>query len=86
MLNEIVTLGVLQPTPLKKNLVSRFKARTRRGENTFTFYRSGITRKITRLRILNHTGIWGYMVKSNLVQPRLIPEVEIDEDNGETTR
>ena len=26
------------------------------------------------------------MVKSNLVQPRLNLEVEIDEDNGETTR
>ena len=26
------------------------------------------------------------MVKSNLVQPRLNPEVKIDEDNGETIR
>ena len=31
-------------------------------------------------------GIKRYMVKSNLVQPRLNPEVEIDEGNGETTR
>ena len=51
-----------------------------------TFHRSEITRRITQLRILNHKGIQGYMVKSNLVQPRLNPEVEIDEDNGETTR
>ena len=26
------------------------------------------------------------MVKSKLIQPRLNPEVEIDEDNGETIR
>ena len=81
MLNKLVISGVLQPTPLKKNLVLRFEARNRRG-NTVTFRRSGIT----RLRILNHTGIYRYMVKGTLVQPRLNPEVEIDEDNGETTR
>ena len=34
----------------------------------------------------NHKGILRYMVKSNLIQPRLNPEVEIDEDNGETIR
>ena len=85
MLNELVTPGVLQPTPLKKDLVPRFEARTRRG-NAITFHRSGITRKITRLRILSHTGIYGYMVKSNLVQSRLNPEVDIDEGHGETTR
>ena len=32
VLNELVTPEVLQPTPLKKNLVSRFEARTKRGE------------------------------------------------------
>ena len=85
MLNELVTPGVLQPTPLKKNLILRFEARTRRGENAITFYRSGITRKITRLRILNHMEIQRYMVKSKLIQPRLNPKVKIDEDSGETT-
>ena len=86
VLNKIVTQEVLQPTPLKKNLIPRFKARTRRGENAITFRRSGITRKITRLRILNHTEVQRYMVKSKLIQLRLNLEVEIDEDNGETTR
>ena len=47
------------------------------------FRRSEITRKIIRLRILNHMGIKGYMVKSNLIQPRVNPEIEIDEGNGE---
>ena len=82
VLSKLVTPEVLQPTPLKKNLVPRFEARTRRGKNTITFCRS----EITRLQMLNHMGIQGYMVKSNLVQPRLNPEVEIDEGNGETTR
>ena len=85
MLSELVTPGVLQPTPLKKNLVLRFETRTRRGKRDY-IRRSGIIRQITRLRILNHTGSWGYMVKSNLVQLRSNLEVEIDEDNGETTR
>ena len=36
--------------------------------------------------MLDHTGTYRYMVKSNLIPPMLNPEVEIDEDNGETTR
>ena len=31
-------------------------------------------------------GVQEYMIKSNLVQSRLTPEIEIDEDNGESTR
>ena len=42
MLNEIVTLGVLQPTPLKKNLVPRFEARTRREETRLQFIDRGL--------------------------------------------
>ena len=86
MLSELVTPEVLQPTPPKKNLVPRFKARIRRGENMITFHRLGIAQKITRPRILNHMGIQRYMVKSNLIQLRLNPEVEIDEDNRGTIR
>ena len=87
MLNELVTPGVLQPTPHKKNLIPRFKARTGKGKtNVITFRRSVITRKITRLQILNHTGIQGYMVQSNPIQPRLNPKGEIDEGNGEMAR
>ena len=37
VLNEIVTPGVLPPTPLKKNLVPRFKARTGRGKTRLHF-------------------------------------------------
>ena len=82
MLNELVTPEVLQPTPLKR-ISPRFEAITRRGRNAITFRSSEITRKIIRLRILNHMGIKGYMVKSNLIQPRVNPEIEIDEGNGE---
>ena len=57
VLNELVTPGVLQPTPLKKNFVPRFEARTRKGENVVSFLKSGITQKITRLQILNHMEI-----------------------------
>ena len=32
VLNELVTPRVLQPIPLKKNLIPRFEARTRKGE------------------------------------------------------
>ena len=42
MLNEIVTPGVLQPTPLKKNLVLRFEAKTRRGEMRLHFVDQGL--------------------------------------------
>ena len=35
VLNKFVALGVLQPTPLKKNLVPRFEARTRRGKRDY---------------------------------------------------
>ena len=34
----------------------------------------------------NHIGIQKYIVKSNLIQPRLNLEGEIDEGNGEITR
>jgi hypothetical protein len=37
LLSEIVTPEVLQPTPLKKNLVPRFGARIRKGETRFHF-------------------------------------------------
>jgi len=33
--NKLVTPGVLQPTPLKKNLAPRFEARTRRGTSDY---------------------------------------------------
>ena len=49
ILSELVTPEVLQPTPPKKNLILRFKARIRRGENVITFRKSEVTRKITRL-------------------------------------
>ena len=37
VLNTLVTPGVLQPTPLKKNLVPRFEARIRREETRLHF-------------------------------------------------
>ena len=37
LLSELVTPEVLQPTPLKKNLVLRFRARIRRGEMRLHF-------------------------------------------------
>jgi hypothetical protein len=37
MLSELVTPEVLQPTPLKKNLVPRFGTRDKNGENRLYF-------------------------------------------------
>ena len=71
--------------PLKRILSQDSKQESKR-ENAITLRRSKIARKITRLQILNHTEIQRYMIKSNLVQPRLNPEVQLDEDNGETAR
>ena len=50
------TRGVTTNPP-KKNLIPRFEVRVRGGENVITFRKYEITQKITRLRILNHTGI-----------------------------
>ena len=52
VLSELVTLEVLQPTPLKR-ISPRDSKQEPEGENTITFRRPGIT----RLRIRNHTGI-----------------------------
>ena len=56
MLNELVTLGVLQPTPLKKNLVPRFEAGFGKGENAITFGDQGLHERLHDFE-LNHTGI-----------------------------
>ena len=40
MLNELVTPGVLQPTPLKKNLVPRFEARNRKERDYISWIRN----------------------------------------------
>ena len=45
VLNKLVTPGVLQPTPLKKNLISRFEARTRR-RNPLHFVDQGLHERL----------------------------------------
>ena len=47
MLNKLVTPGVLQPTPLKKNLVPRFEARTKRGKRDYISYIRDYTKDYT---------------------------------------
>ena len=74
VLSELVTPEMLQPTPLKKSH-PKIRSENQKGDNTITLCRSKITRKIIRLRILNHTRIQRYMVKSNLAQPRLNLEI-----------
>ena len=83
MINELITPKVLQPTPLKKNLVPRFEAKTRRGETRLHFVDQDLHKRLHD-SILNHTRIYGYMVQSDLIQPRLNLEGEIEEGNGET--
>ena len=46
VLNMFVTPGVLQPTPLKKNLILRFEARTRRGETQLHFINQGLHERL----------------------------------------
>ena len=46
VLSELVTPEVLQPTPLKKNLVLRFEARTKRGETRLHFVDPGLHERL----------------------------------------
>jgi len=55
VLNKIVTPGCYNQPPLKR-ISPRDSKQEPEGEHAITFRRSGITRKITWLRILNHTG------------------------------
>jgi hypothetical protein len=43
VLSEVVTAGVLQPTPLKKNLIPRFESRTKKEENVISLLIAEIT-------------------------------------------
>jgi hypothetical protein len=56
VLSEFATPGVLQPTPLKKNLVLRFGARIRKGENTIHFLAEITIGDYTTSK-LKHSGI-----------------------------
>ena len=47
MLNKFVTPGVLQPTPLKKNLVPRFEAGTRKGKRDYISWIRDYTKDYT---------------------------------------
>jgi hypothetical protein len=64
VLIEFVTPRVLQPTPLKKNLVPRFRARNRKGKLDFTSSRD-YQRRLHRFEDYNTRGSRGIAAKNN---------------------
>jgi hypothetical protein len=78
VLSGLVTPGVLQPTPLKKNLVPRFGTRIRQGENTISLLSRDYNRRLHGFEDYNTRGSRGITAKNKLIQ--LTTSLEIDED------
>jgi hypothetical protein len=76
---------VLQPTPLKKNLVSRFEARIRQGENTISLHSRDCKRRLHDFEDYNSRGSRGITAKNKLIQLTTSLELDEDGDSGRVT-